>query len=137
MKGPTKIERIRSRTKKSTSSIIGTLSHPNGMIVWNECLMGSETRIGRMKTGDAHRQGGKSINHFLQQLTIFHPIQFSFQSITSKKFKFLFSFYSFKSMKPEAMWSKMTKGTTMVTNDVFRSIRVLGKGSNNKGLFSF
>ena len=65
MKGPTKIEIIRSRTKKSTSSTIGTLPHPNGTIFWNECLMKSETRVGRMRTGDAHRQGVKSIKHFL------------------------------------------------------------------------
>ena len=28
----------------------------------------SETRIGRMRTGDAHSQGGKSINHILNNL---------------------------------------------------------------------
>ena len=33
------------------------------MIVWNDCLIRSETRVGRMRTRDAHRQGGKSINH--------------------------------------------------------------------------
>ena len=55
MKGPTKIERIRSRTKRAKSSTIGTLPHSNGMIVWNKCLMRSETRVGRMRTGDAHR----------------------------------------------------------------------------------
>ena len=65
MKGPTKIERIRLRTKKGKSSTIRTLSHPNGMIVWNECLKGSETRVGRMRTGDAHSQGVKSIKYFL------------------------------------------------------------------------
>ena len=64
-KGPTKIERIRSRTKKSKSSIIGTLPHPNGTIVWNECLMRSETRVGRMKIGDTHCQRVKSSKHFL------------------------------------------------------------------------
>ena len=53
------------RQKKNTSSTIRTLPHPNGMIVWNECLMGCETRVGRMKTGNAHRQGGKCIKHFL------------------------------------------------------------------------
>ena len=56
MKGPTKIEKIRSRTKKSISSTIGTIPHPNGTIVWNECLMRSKTRVGRMRTGDSHRQ---------------------------------------------------------------------------------
>ena len=54
MKSPTKIERIRSRTKKGKSSTIGTLPHPNWMIVWNESLKRSETRVGRMRTGDAH-----------------------------------------------------------------------------------
>ena len=65
MKGPTKIERIRSTTKKGKSSTIGTLPHPNGMIVWNKCLKRSETRVGRMRTGNAHSQGVKSIKHFL------------------------------------------------------------------------
>ena len=37
----------------------------NGMIVWNECLMRSETRVGRMRTEDAHRQGSKNIKNFL------------------------------------------------------------------------
>ena len=55
MKGPTKIERIRSGTKKSKSSTIGTLPHPNEMIAWNECLIRGETRIGRMSTKDAHK----------------------------------------------------------------------------------
>ena len=31
------------------------LSHPNGMIVRNECLIRSETKVRRMRTGDAHR----------------------------------------------------------------------------------
>ena len=61
MKGLTKIERIRSRTKGAKSSTIGTLRHPNGTIVWNKCLKRSETRVGRMRTGDAHIQGVKSI----------------------------------------------------------------------------
>ena len=65
MKGPTKIERIKSRTNKSISSTIGTILHSNEMIVWNECLIRGETRVGRMRTGDAHRQGVKSIKHFL------------------------------------------------------------------------
>ena len=119
MKGPTKIERIRSRIKKSKSSTIGTLPHPNGTIVWNECLMRSETRAGRIRTGDAHRQGGKNIKNFLQQLTIFHQIQFSLQTTTSKKLKFHFSFDSFKSMKLRVVRFKMTKSITMVTNNVF------------------
>ena len=65
MKSPTKIERIRSRTKKGKSSTMGTLPHPNGMIVWNECLKRSEMRVGIMRTEDAHSQGVKSIKHFL------------------------------------------------------------------------
>ena len=31
----------------------------------------------------------------------------------------------------------MTKGTTMLTHNVFRSTRIFGKGSNNMVLFSF
>ena len=122
--------------EKSKSSTIGTLPHSNGTIVWNECLMRRETRVGRMRTGDAHRQGGKNIKNFFQQLTIFPQNQFCFHSTTSKKLKFLFSFDSFKSLKLGAIRFKMTKGTTMVTNNVFRSTRLFGKGSNNTVLFS-
>ena len=100
--------------QKSISSTIGTLPHPKEAIFWNECLMRIETRVRRMRTGDAHRQEGKSINHMLQQLTIFNPIRFSFLSTTSKKLKFLFSFDCFKSMKLRAMRSQMTKSTTIV-----------------------
>ena len=89
-----------------------------------------------MRTGDAHRQGGKGINHMLYQLTTFDQIWFSFQSTTSKKLKFLFSFNSFKSLKFRAMWSKMTKGTTMVTNNEFMSTRLFREGSRNMVLFS-
>ena len=106
------------------------------MIVWNECLMRSEMRVGRMRTIGAHRQGGKNIKNFLQQLIIFLQIRFSLQSITSKKPKFLFSFDSFKSLKLRAMRSKMTKGTTMVTNNVFKSTRLFEKVSSNMVLFS-
>ena len=53
------------KDQKSKTSTIGTISHPNGMIVWNECLMKRETRVGRMRTEDAHRQGVKSIKHFV------------------------------------------------------------------------
>ena len=98
-----KIKRIRLRTNKSISSTIRTLPHPNGMIVWNECLMRSETRVGRMRTKDAHRQGGKNIKNFLQKLTIFPQNRFSLQSTTSMKLKFLFSFDSLKSLKLRAM----------------------------------
>ena len=105
------------------------------MIVWNECLMRSEKRVGRMRTRDTHRQGGKSINHMLQQLTTFNQTWFSLQSITSIKFKFLFSFDSLKRLKLKAMRSKMTKGTTIVTNNGFRSTRHFGEGSSNMVLF--
>ena len=53
------------KDQKSISLTIVTLPYPNRMIVWNECLMGSETKVGRMRTGDAHSQGVKSIKHFL------------------------------------------------------------------------
>ena len=135
-KGSYKDRMNQIKDQKSISSTIGTLSHPNGLIVWNECLMRCETRVGRMRTEDAHKQGGKNIKNFLQQLTIFHQIRFSLHSTTSKKLKFLFSFYSFKSLKFRAMRSQMTKGTTMVTNNVFRSTRLFGKGSSNMVLFS-
>ena len=75
-----------------------------------------------MRTRDAHRQGGKSINHMLQQLTTFDQIQFSLQSTTSKKLR--------------TMRSKMTKGNTMVTNNVFRPTRLFREGSSNMVLFS-
>ena len=57
-----KIETMHIKNKNST---IGTLPHPNGTIVWNECLMKSETRVGRIRTRDAYRKGVKSIKHFL------------------------------------------------------------------------
>ena len=88
-----------------------------------------------MRTGDAYRQGGKNIKNFLQQLTIFPKNRFCFHSTTSKKFKFLFSFDSFKSLKLRAMRSKMTKDTTIVTNNVIRSTRFFGKGSIYMVLF--
>ena len=65
MKGPTKIERIRSKTKRAKGSTIGILPHPNRTIVWNRCPMRSETRVGRMRTGDIYRQVVKNIKHFL------------------------------------------------------------------------
>ena len=123
------------KDQKSESSIIGTLPHPNGMIVWNKCLMRSETKVGRIRTRDAHRQGGKSINNLFQQHTIFPQIRFCFHSTPSKQLKFLFSFYSFKSLKLRVMWSKMTKGTTTVTNNVFRSTRLFREGSSTMILF--
>ena len=106
------------KDQKSKISTIETLPHPNGIIVQNECIMRIEMRVGRMRTRDAHRQGGKNIKNFFQQLTIFHQIWFSLQSTTSKMLKFLFSFDSFKCMKLRAMRSKMTKGTTMVTKSL-------------------
>ena len=57
-----KDRKIRSRTKRTKAQ----LPHPNGTIVWNECLMRSETKVGRIRIGDAHRQGGKNIKKFLQ-----------------------------------------------------------------------
>ena len=33
------------KDQKSKSSTIGTFPHPNRTIVWNECLMKSETRV--------------------------------------------------------------------------------------------
>ena len=135
-KGSYKDRKNQIKDQKSISSTIRTLPHPNGTIVWNECLMRNETRVGRMTTGDANRQGGKNIKNFLQQLTIFPQNWFSLHNTTSKKLKFPFSFYSFKSLKLRAMRSKMTKGTTMVMNNGFRSTRPFGKGSSNMGLFS-
>ena len=98
--------------------------------------MRRETRVRRMKTGDAYRQRGKSVNHMLQQLTIFDQIRFSLQNTTSKKLKFLFSFEYFKSLKLKAMRSKMTKGNTIVTNNGFKSTRLFREGSSNMVLFS-
>ena len=121
---------------KEHKSTIGTFPHPNVMIFWNKCLMRSETRVARIRTGDAHRQGGKGINHMLYQLTTFDQIRFSLQSTTSKKLKFIFSFNSFKSLKLRAMWSKMTKGITMVTNNGFSSVRLFREVSSNMVLFS-
>ena len=74
------------------SSTIGIHPHSNRKIVWNKRLMRSEMRVGRMKIGDAYRQGGKKIKNHLQQYIIFLQIWFSFQSTTSKKLKFLFFF---------------------------------------------
>ena len=121
---------------KEHKSTIGTFPHPNVMIFWNKCLMRSETRVGIMRTEDAHRQEGKSINHMLQQHTTFNQIQFSLRSTTSKKLKFLSSFDSFKSLKVREMRSKMIKGTIMVTNNGFRSTRLFREGSSNMVLFS-
>ena len=123
------------KDQKSKSSTIGTFLHPNGTIVWNECLMRSETRAGRIRTGDAHQQGGKNIKDFFHKLTIFPQNRFSFHSTPSKQLKFLFSFYSFKSLKLKAMRSQMTKGTIMVTNNGFRSTRLLREGSSIMVLF--
>ena len=123
------------KDQKSKSSTIGTLPHPNKTIFWNGCLMRSETKVGRMRTGDAHKQGGKSINNLLQQHKIFLQIRFCFHSAPSKQLKFLFSFYSFKSLKLRAMWSKMTKCTTMVTNSVFMSTRLFRERSSTMVLF--
>ena len=117
------------KDQKSKSSTIGILPHPNGTIVWNECLMRSEMRVGRIRTR------GKSIKNFLQLLNIFSQIWYSLQSKTSKKLKFLFSFDSFKSLKLRAIRSKMTKDTTMMTNNGSRSTRLFREGSSTMVLF--
>ena len=52
------------------------------------------------------------------------------------KLKFLFSFNFFMSMKLRAMRSYMTKSTTIVTHNVFRSTRLFRNGSSNLVLFS-
>ena len=135
--GSYKDQKNQIKNQSSKSSIIGTLSRSNKTSVWSECLMRSETRVGKMRTGDVQRQGGKSINHLLQQLSIFTKIWFSLQSTTSKNLKFPFSFGSFKSLKLRAMRSQMTKSTTMVTNNLFRPTRFFREGSNNMVLFSF
>ena len=124
------------KDKKSKNSIIRTLPHPKRIIFWSECLKRRETRVGRMRTGDVHRQGGKSVKNLYQEHTIFLQIRFSFHSTTSMKLKFLFSFDSCKSLKLRAMRSQMTKSTTMVTNNLFRSTRLFRKGSNNIVLLS-
>ena len=54
-KGSYKYQKNQIKNQKSVSLTIGTLPHPNRMIVWNECLMRSETRVGKMRTGDAHK----------------------------------------------------------------------------------
>ena len=118
------------KDQKSISSTIGTF-----LIQLNECLMRSETRVGRMRIEDVHRQGGKNIKNFLQQLIIFPQIRFCFHSTTSKKLKFLFSFNSFKSLKLKAIRYKMTKDTTVVTNNGFMSSRHFKEGSNNMIFF--
>ena len=66
------LQRLKNYIKdqKGKSSTTGTLPHPNGTIVWNVCLMRSETRVGRI-TGYAHSQGVKSIKKSLQKLIIF------------------------------------------------------------------
>ena len=56
----------------------------------------------KMNSEDAYKQGGKSINNFFQQLTIFIQNQFCFLSTISKKLKFFFSFDYFKSLKLKA-----------------------------------
>ena len=49
------IQKKKKRDQKSKSLIIGTLPCPNGISVWSECLMRSETRFERMRIRDAHR----------------------------------------------------------------------------------
>ena len=80
------------KDQNSISSIIRTLPHPNGTSLWSECLMRSEMRVGRMRTGDTHSQEGDSIKDLFQQHAIFTKIWFYFLSTTSKMFKYLFFF---------------------------------------------
>ena len=129
--GSYKDQKNQIKDQKSKGSTIGTFPHLNGTIVWNEYLMRSETRVGRMRTEDAHKQRGKNIKNFFQKLTIFPQNRFSFHSTTSKKLKFLFFSDSFKSLKLRAMRSQMTKDTIMVTNNVFRPTRLFGKGQQH------
>ena len=63
--GSYKDQKNQINDQKSICSTIGTLPHPNRTIDWNKCLMRREMMVGRMRTGDAHRQGVKSIKHFL------------------------------------------------------------------------
>ena len=52
------------------SSTIRTFLYPNETIVWNECLMRHETKVGKMRTRDAHTQEGKNIKKKIS--TTFH-----------------------------------------------------------------
>ena len=62
--------------------------------------MRRETRVGRMRTKDAHRQGGKSINNI--QFSPKFGFAFLEQLPRSASFFFLF-FDSFKSLKLRAI----------------------------------
>ena len=46
------IWRVLQRSKELDQ---GALSHPNETSAWSECLMRSETKVGRIRTGDTHR----------------------------------------------------------------------------------
>ena len=83
------------KDQKSISSTIRTLSHPNGMIVWNECLMRSKMRVGRMKTRDARSQGCKNIKNFLKNLpfSIKSGLACKAQLPRSSSFSFFFNFF--------------------------------------------
>ena len=78
----------------------------------------------------------RTLKTFFSNLPFSPQIRFCFHSTTSKKLKFLFFFFnSFKSLKLKAMRSKMTKGTTAMTNNEFMSTRPFREGSSNMILF--
>ena len=124
---------IKDQTSKN--STIGTLPHPNGTIVWNECLKRSKTRVGGMRTRDAHSQGVRALNIFFNNMLFSLKTSLLFLAQFPKSTSFFFSFDFFKSMKLRALRSQMTKGTTMVTHNVFRSTRPFEKGFSNMVLF--
>ena len=53
--GSYKDRKNKIKDQKRISSTIKTLPQPNRTIVWNDCLKKSETRVGRMRIGDAHK----------------------------------------------------------------------------------
>ena len=91
-KGSYKDRKNLIKDQKRLSSTIRTLLHPDRMIVWNECLMRSEMRVGRMRTGDAHRQGDKNIKTFFNNLpfSIKSGLVYTTQLPKSSSFSFLF-----------------------------------------------
>ena len=77
----------------------------------------------------------RALNTFFNNMLFLFKSSLSFLAPLPRSSSFSSLFYSFKSMKLRAMRSKMTKGTTMVTNNVFRFTRLFGKGSSNIVLF--
>ena len=78
----------------------------------------------------------RTLKTFFDILPFSPKFGFAFIAQLPRSSSFSFSFDSFKSMKLRALRSYMTKGTTMVTNNMFRSTRLFGKGSSNMVLFS-